>query len=703
MSLSTRHSPLVTLRSALVVALLTALALTLAYQVRAQVTIDVGGSYDAPYVARFFDGENDKTQTYRWTRDTSRIELDAQNLAAPWLLRVRMNGYRPNRPARVEVRMNGAPVDSFLAHDGWEVYEIEGNVAADVLTGNNTLVFISDTFVPQKEIAGSTDARKLGVTTDWIELTPARSNAFIGNDDVWVDFGSAPRLPPLATIARWAFACALLYVSARGIGVPPKMANLVVTISIVLTALSFAFARPLIGYYTAPFLYLAFALAGLAFLLVLLLPRLASRFSHSLDARTCTALSAIILLSIALKWGGAWYPQFRSSDLLFHAHRLEFVTQGNLFFTSELPDAARRVVPYPPALYVALSPFSIFSNNYSSLLVLFNALADALAILAIYFAARVVLRDARFATGATRYALFAAFLFAFNPVSFWIYSWGNHTNIFAQDAATIFFALLLTQALVQGERSYGTNARIVRQTAAWHDSLSLPPRGQERYGERSVRARNFLCALFFLLLASVGHLGVFLSLLAFLPLAIVVRLTSRDENARRDALALGALLLAGLVLSWALYYAAFAAALMTQTYKFLGDLGAGRAAGRGAITLARIGDVGRYTTEQLGGVLLLLGLGGILLAWKNFAARARAVWGAWLIVGVAFALVSIGATFSTRYTLWAAPALALSGALALVWMWERGRVWQIAVHALCAIAFAQTVWLWFDRVWNGYH
>ncbi len=86
---------------------------------------------------------------------------------------------------------------------------------------------------------------------------------------------------------------------------------------------------------------------------------------------------------------------------------------------------------------------------------------------------------------ATRYALFTTFLFAFNPVSFWIYSWGNHTNIFGQLAATLLFCVLLTQPLT--------------------------------------RPRNFLLALFFLALASIAHLGVFLSLAAFLPLAAVLQ------------------------------------------------------------------------------------------------------------------------------------------------------------------------------------
>ena len=652
-------------RDTLFVALCAALALTLAYQTRSRILLDFGNSYDAPFVTRFFDAENDGAQTYRWTRDRSRVEFDAQNLAAPWMLTMRLNGYRPRGAARMSIEMNGAPVGAFTVADGWAEYTLPGDVVADMWSGNNSLTLRADTFVPQREIEGSADTRRLGVTADWLELTPARSDHFLGTQDYWIDLRTPPLAPPWAPLTSWSAACALLYATMRGIGAPKRAANLLIAFGIGVIAASVAFARMWIGNYTASFLALALALAFLGAALRWLLPRLARSCALPLDARARMLLSAIALVSIGLKWGGAWYPQFRSSDLLFHAHRLEFVTQGNLFFTSELPDAARRVVPYPSALYIALAPLTVFFDDYSSLLILFAALADAVAIFAIYFAARVLGRATRFAMRAGRYALCAAFLFAFNPVSFWIYSWGNHTNIFAQNAATIFFALLLTQSLA--------------------------------------RPRNFLLALSFFFLASVGHLGVFLSLLAFGPLAFFLRLLAREENARREMLALGALFGIGLLLSWSLYYATFDAALVAQTQRYISDFGAGRAAGRGGISLARAADVARYTYEQLGWVLLLLGLGGAPLAWKRFDARARAAGGAWLGVGVLFALLTLGAAFSTRYTLWAAPALALSGALALQWLSERGSRWHYVSVGLGALAFAQALWLWLARVWSGYH
>lgn len=662
----TRRSVFPILRDASVVALITMFALALAYQVRSRVLVDIGGKWDAPFVARFFDAEGDTEQTYRWTHSESRVELDGQNLATPWTMRVRVNGYRPTGTVNVDVKMNGTAVAEFQAHDGWDIYESTGTVAADAWNGNNTVVLANETFVPQKVITGSTDPRKLGVAADWLELIPARSTATIGNDDYWLDLGGAPILPPMGVLLSWGAAFGLIYGTARGIGLSKRAVNPAFAIFILALALGFAFARPYLGYYSWAFLLLALMLGLLGSMLGWLVPRFAAHLGMRLERTHLALLCGIVLLSVGLKWGGAWYPQFQSSDLLFHVHRLEFVSRGQIFFTSELPDAARRVVPYPPALYVALAPFTLFGLDFSALLIALNGLVDALAILGIYFAARAIVQKREDMPDAARVALFASFLAAFNPVAFWIYSWGNHTNIFGQAVATILFCVVLTQ--------------------------------------RVARPRNFLLLLFLFILAAVSHLGVFLSLLAFFPPAIVLVFLLRDETTRRESGLLLGLFVVGLVLVSLLYYAEFSDVLLAQTRKFIADFGAGRAAAAQSTSiLERVSNVARYTWEQIGWVLLLGGFAGAPLVWKYFSRRAVAIWGAWLLVGILFGLVTLGASFSTRYTLWAAPALALSGGLFLAWLIQKALGMQYVVYVLCAGAFAQTLWLWVDRVWNGYH
>lgn len=657
------HPALAILRDAALVALLTAIVLALAYQVRERVVVDVGGKQDTPFVARFFDAESAPEQTYRWTREQSRVELEGENLAAPWTLRLRLNGFRPNRPVRVAVQMNGVVVEEFLAHDGWDVYEVEGEVPPEPWTGNAVLYLVNDTFVPQQEIEGSGDSRRLGVAVDSLEFIPARSETIVGNDERWIDLAAAPQMPPGAVALNWVLGIALLYATARGIGLPRRALHLAAALAVVGVGIAFALYRPFVASATGAFFVLALVLAGIAAGGMWLLPRFAVYLGLAVSRRELGYLTGIVLLSVGLKWGGIWYPQFRSSDLNFHAHRLEFVTHGNLFFTSELPDAARRVVPYPPALYVALVPLTWLTDDDAALLNLLNPLADALAVLALYFAARRMRADT--VTGDGAFALFAAFLLALSPISFWIYSWGNHTNIFAQAAADILFALLLAAPLD--------------------------------------RPRVWLPALFLFVLAAAAHLGVFLSLLVWMPLAVLFRPFARDPNARRETAALLGLCAAGLALAALLYYAEFADALLAQSRAFIQDFGAGRAAGSGGVTWARVGDVARYTAEQFGWALLAAGVVGIAWAWGQFTRRARSIWSAWLLVGVLFALVTLGASFSTRYTLWAAPGLALSGAAVLGALWSRPRAARLVTYAICLFALLQTSWIWFDRVWNAYH
>lgn len=640
--------------------------LALAYQVRSRVFIDLGSNTDDFFVRRFYEPESAGTDSYRWSQEQSWVELEGQQLSSPWNLRIRLNGYRPDRFANIVLHVDQTQLDEFEAIGEWDIFDKPANIASDLWTGNTTLFISSDAFIPQEYDPNNPDTRQLGIGIDWIEWTPMRSGAYLGNDEVWLDFGQLPVLPPFAVVLSWAAGIGLLYASARFIGLGARSMAIVFPALIVLLAFGFAFRRAYVATFTTEFLNLALVLTFLTLVYLLLVPRFGSYLQLALDRRNLAGLGAIVLLSIGLKWGGAWYPQFQSSDLTFHGHRLEFVARGQLFFTSELPDAARRVVPYPPALYTVLAPMAPWAPDYQGLLILANVMFDAAAIVAFYFAARLLKfpdGDLHVTTPNTPFALFATFLFAFNPVSFWIYSWGNHTNIFGQMAATLLFCTLLTQP--------------------W------------------ARPRNLFLALFFLVLASTAHLGVFLSLLAFFPLAAVLRLLSTDGTAKREGIALLSLLITGIVLAWLLYYGEFTEPLFAQAYKFLNDFGAGRA-GTSGDTLKRVSDVARFTWDQLGWVLLVGGIAGIPLAWRTFAARARAVWLAWLIVGVLFGLVTIGSTFSTRYTLWAAPALALCGGLVLAWLFERTSLTRLAGYALCVFAFTQTLWLWIDRILNAY-
>lgn len=654
---------IVIVRPALVMAGVTLIVLALAYQVRSRIFVEIGSPRDDFFLYRFFEPEDQQPQTYRWTQGKARVELEGQQLAAPWTLTLRLNGYRPNRAARVQIQINGTVSETLRTTGDWKVYTVASDRAGDVWSGTTTLEFVSDTFVPQKFDANNPDMRHLGVAIDWMEWKPVRTAAALGTEDFWIEVGQAPLIPPIGIGLSWAVAVGILYASLRVIGVAARHVNIAFGGALVVIGFGFAFLRPFLATYTGALLALSVVVLVSSLLLLWLVPRLALHFGISLNPRERALLCAILLMCAGLKWGGAWYPHFRSSDLLFHAHRMAFVSQGNLFFTSELPDAARRVVPYPPALYVALAPIAPRIADAEGLVLIANVLFESVTLVVFYFTMRRVTVGSNGGVGSAS-AIAATFLLAFNPVSYWIYSWGNHTNIFGQAAATILFCLLL---------------------------VSSP-----------TRPRDFVMALFFLITASLAHLGVFLSLLVFIPLATAWRMLARDDKAKGEAVALPVLFLAGILCVWVLYYAEFGGLLLTQTSKFLGDLTSGQAAGVSGAIFGRFGDVVIQAGEQLGWILLGTGIVGIPLAWRILPTRARVIWGTWLLVALLFALVSLGAVFSTRYTMWAAPALALSGGLLLARLNESARVPRLAVYMLCALAMTQTLVLWIDRVVYGY-
>ena len=70
---------------------------------------------------------------------------------------------------------------------------------------------------------------------------------------------------------------------------------------------------------------------------------------------------------VVLCWGqllALWSPWLISSDIGMHVRMLKQVLSGSLLFTAQLPcEAGAYTSPYPPAVYVLLSPFALLSND----------------------------------------------------------------------------------------------------------------------------------------------------------------------------------------------------------------------------------------------------------------------------------------------------------------------------------------------------
>ena len=328
------------------------------------------------------------------------------------------------------------------------------------------------------------------------------------------------------------------------------------------------------------------------------------------------------------------YPQFRSSDLLFHVHRAEWTWAGNLLFTADLPDV-NLPAPYPPGLYITIAPLALFPADLSLVMEVSGAALDALCGLLLYFLARHI-------SGRNDVALFALLLAEAAPVTFLLFLWGNYTNMFSRAALLGALVLLIVQPC---RRPVG---------------LPLP-----------------LAGLF--LLTLLGHFADSLLLVAFVLAATTLGMfTSRE---RRPAWwTLGALALAGAA-AFALYYSA------SPVWEAL--LGGLQRIGQGEGRLEAFLNPLPQFLSFVQPLPALLALPGLVLL-RRVRGWTAAVLGGALLAALLFGLGQAFYGFSTRYSLFILPVLALGTGAMLAGL--RGKGW----------AGRLTTWLLLLLIlWNG--
>ncbi|TKJ30712.1 MAG: hypothetical protein CEE40_04260 [Chloroflexi bacterium B3_Chlor] len=145
--------------------------LTLAYQVKAPMQIDLGEKGDGSYLRNFHDAERADGVSYRWSSDRSSVALPGIGGNAPALLRVRLNGSRPSGLPlpRVSIAANGHEVASFTATDQFEIYEFAVSRGTVGISGNLEVEISPEFFVPN-QVMGGGDLRQLGVLVDFVSV-----------------------------------------------------------------------------------------------------------------------------------------------------------------------------------------------------------------------------------------------------------------------------------------------------------------------------------------------------------------------------------------------------------------------------------------------------------------------------------------------------------------------------------------------------
>jgi hypothetical protein len=638
--------------------LLAAAAGLLAYQMRAPQVVDVGGPHDAAYLSSFHDVEPDPRlfpdapERFRWTRAV--VGFDFPGLGRqPVQVSLWMKAYRPNGEPAPEAGLwvGGYCIYSTTVGPGpgplqWEEYRIV--LPAQVLAaGDLHLELHNDTFRP----AG--DARDLGVTVDRVAVLPVG----VG----WVE-PSWYQLGCLLGIAL------LAYLLLRRLGLARGWTAGVVAAAVMLMGHLLAYQRIWLTHFTLTIVVLLAVGCGAAALVgawpsasARRLPRPGARAVREAYAgaghrrvRTRASASllpaAVLLLIALLRLGGILYPQFRTSDLMLHVHNAEYdVRSGGLFFTEPLPDI-NLPAPYPPGFYVAFQPLTLLSTNLPRLMQVTGVLLDALAGLLLYLLARRL-------TGRRDVALLALLVQQVAPVTFWIFSWGNYTNMFSR--VTLLAALTL---LAVG-----------------------------RWRWQGVRGWAVLTAAFTLVLLS--H---FADSLLFGGLVLATAGLALFSAATRRAvprLLTAVLAAGGLVL--ALYYTA-------------PPIWAALQGGLQALQ-AGVGHTGGLSNplfqflDRVQAPVALLALPGLALLLRRTRRWPAVVLGGALLTAAVFALGQAFVGFSSRYDYFVLPVLALGTGALLAGLRRRGWAGRAAVAALVLYLVANGVWMWVWLIGNYLH
>jgi hypothetical protein len=378
------------------------------------------------------------------------------------------------------------------------------------------------------------------------------------------------------------------------------------------------------------------------------------------------------------------YPQFISSDLTFHAHRIDFVLsffrgeESNFFFEGELPNGLK--VPYPSAYYVLLSPVEWLLGGTTEAgrlaLRFVSALADAIVVLLVY---RLALRLGRVA------ALLAASLYAVGPAVFQLFSAGNHSNIFAQ---TMFVASL---------------------------AVAVELLSRERGSPGKYRLLAGYCVL--TTLALLGHYGMALAAVGVTLTTGGVWLIFAPKGMRGRIVPLLGAFAAAILISYLLYYVHYNAQMAGQFSSLLS--GESRGGGRSYDLLRLVGDIVKWE----GWVILPAALGGLALFLRrtdrterqgaiNYAPTVL-VMGGWLLACVPLAATALFDRDTIRYNFLALPALCVCGGAALQWLYSLSRkiavgkmqvrLGMAAAAGLVGIAAVYTLATWGNLIFNQYH
>ncbi len=526
--------------------------------------------------------------TYAWSRPAFGLTLRGVNRRVPVSVTLRMRAARPD----------GATPSLLISVDG--VVVDRGTLTADFEERTVTLPSRDGSFPTQVDVlidppfVPAGDPRALGAQVDWVEVT-GRGEGFLGlTSSMWQTI--VPMLLPVGLIAAgirsvpWALALsamfAALWITMAGHNFGTFVTWPVTGLTIASLAAA-AVTRAIVGRSTVA--------AGLVAI--------------------ATAATALRLLALA-------HPAMPIGDGLFHAHRLQSVLAGNLYFTSITPGDYQ--FPYAPGLYMLAA---VFSGLYDSALdklwllrqvtVVTDGVAGAVLGWWVWHWRR---RGVDAAGAAVAYLLL--------PLGFEVLAVGNLTNAFAQSVAVMSIAVLAVES----------------------------------------KSTSHVAAIFgLMLLAAVSHTSTFVLLSAHVSVAAAwLWLAQPDRRAtawRWAALSTGVVAVAVVI-----YYGHFGEVYQTAAGRIAQETGTVTAAAGFRSPEQRLFDVPRLLHLYYTVPALLLAGWGLISERQSRGSESQVgqvVLRAGLLVWAVFLLVGIVTPVDLRHYLAAIPWIAVAAAFGL--------------------------------------
>jgi len=629
-------------------ALLAVAALALDYSLRPSYALEMDRNASA-VVSGLYDAERVDRETFAWTRGRATMTLPDLDRSGEWTCTIRFRGGRADESTlpQVLVSVDGVIARTIQATN--EFQDVAVTLPARARSGAAITLASSNTFVP-----GPSDRRTLGVIVDRWTCSPVAA--------------SFVRPPGGATIAAAiggaAFAAAF---ALLGGGILAILGGAVL--------LGAAQAVPL-GWEFGMFTPYSQRAAGLALWIAALLvvsvrgtERLIGR-PLSRAARFVAAVTAGVLY---LKLLALLHPSKPLIDVVFHAHRLQWVLDGRFYFTQPMPDGVR--FPYAIGLYVVAAPWSLLTDDYILLLRIMVSTAEAIGALLVY------LLIARFWQDRVA-ASVAAVLFHLVPRTFEIVGNANMTNAFAQSVALAALAAAVLWPLGRG---------------AWLQVIVL----------------TALTAL-----ALLSHISTLTLLSAILVVLAGLYWFKGGLELRKPSLSILTALVIAAGLAVVLYYAHFGDAYRTALRVRAASAAATLAPGEGGAPAsaqtaptvglpAKLHEAGRLTVAAVGWPIFVLALGGAAPFWRRGVSdRLSLAILALLITFVVFVVSVVAmpversfqryaAEFISRVTLATYPAAVMLAGVGVAWAYRAAWPWRLAAGGvmLAAVQVGVSTWI----------